>query len=76
MEQAEDRIVVRIPCEVAIEAMHWLYAREGDPDQLPGYRNALDQIRNEHFPGRKYAVSFPLDRKAIAMEFKLTFGGQ
>lgn len=79
MEDAPDRIIVRIKSSVAREAMTWLYDQEKDKESFrEGYERTLEQIERNH--GRSlsayYSVSFPIYHRDMAMRFKLTWGGE
>lgn len=79
MENAPDRIVIRIKADDAKEAMMWLYEHEEDKEAFrPGYEAALAQIEGNRFiaPGRHYNVAFPVGHRDMAMRFKLTWGGE
>ena len=79
MEDAADRIVVRIKSSIAREAMLWLYEHEPDKEAFQeGYDQAIAQIeRNDGFGMREhYNVAFPIEHRDMAMRFKLTWGGE
>ena len=79
MEDAPDRIVIRIKADNAKEAMLWLYEQEEDKESFrAGYEAAIAQIEGNLFitPGRHYSVAFPVEHRDMAMRFKLTWGGE